>query len=138
MGKKYIIGLLFMLLTSGCKSDSCKIAPIETSFGTLYINHAHFKKVDQICLTNEIHTLLSEIEKGHIDPYKNKVFKEHPLVEAITNNTYIDIKRDTHQQSILIPVDENNQKIVLYQDSIYALYRLEDKNFQQRLHKCFQ
>jgi len=126
-----------MLFTSGCKGGQA-VVPIKTSFGTIYINHSKFNNIDQTCVINEVSQLLSEIEKGNIDPYKNKVFKEHPLVEEITQNTHIDLKRDTTHQNVLIPIDKNNQKIVIYKNSNYALYGLYNKNFQQKLQKCFQ
>lgn len=124
-------------MSPACKGSQV-IPPIKTSFGAIYIKNIKFGKIKEECLIKEIAALLSDIDEGRVDPYKNKVFKEHSLVEDITKNAHIDVKRDDLHRNILIPIDKNSLKIVLYKNNDYALYGLYNKDFQLNLEKCFQ
>ncbi len=137
MVKKYILGLFLIFMSPACKGSQA-IVSLKTSFGTMYIKNAKSGKIKKECLIKEIAALLSDIDEGRIDPYRNKVFKEHALVEDITKNAHIDVKRDGLHRNILIPIDKNSLKIVLYKNNDYALYGLYDKDFQLNLKKCFQ
>lgn len=137
MVKKYILGLFLIFISPACKGSQA-ITSIETSFGTIYIKNTKSSKIQEECLIKEIAALLSDIDKGRIDPYKNKVFKEHSLVEDITKNAHIDVKRDSSHRDVLIPIDKNSLKVVLYKNNDYALYGLYNKDFQLNLEKCFQ
>ena len=137
MIRKYIIGFFLVLLSSACK-DNQNIPPIKTSFGVIYSKSIKSGTIEKGCLSREIATLLSDIDQGKIDPYRNKVYKEHPIVEEITKNAHIDVKRDAGYQNVLIPIDKNNLKIILYQNNNYALYGLSNNDFQINLEKCFQ
>ena len=137
MIKKYILGLFLIFMSPACKGSQA-IAPIKTSFGAIYIKNTKSAKIKEECLIKEIAALLSDIDEGRIDPYKNIVYKEHSLVEDITKNAHIDVKRDGLYRNILIPIDKKSLKIVLYKNNDYALYKLYNKNFQLNLEKCFQ
>ncbi len=137
MIKRYILGLFLIFMSPACKGSQV-IPPIKTSFGTIYIKNIKFGKIKEECLFKEVAALLSDIDEGRIDPYRNLVFKEHSLVEDITRNAHIDVKRDSSCRDILIPIDKSSLKIVLYKNNDYALYGLYNKDFQLNLEKCFQ
>ncbi len=136
MIKKYILGLFLIFMSSACKGSQV-VLPIKTSFGTIYIKNIKSSKIKKECLIKKIDTLLSDIDEGKIYPYKNKVYKEHSLVEDIIKNTHIDLKRDISHHDILIPIDKKSLKIILYKNNDYALYGL-NKDFKLNLEKCFQ
>lgn len=137
MIKKYFLGLFLIFISPACKGNQV-LSPIKTSFGTIYIKNTKSGKIKEECLIKQITSLLSDIDKGRIDPYRNKIFKEHSLVEAITKNAHIEVKRDGLHRDILIPIDKKSLKIVLYKNNEYALYGLYNKDFQLNLEKCIR
>ena len=137
MTKKYMLGSLLLFILSACKGEECSL-PIKASFGTVIVANIKYTKAQEDCIIKEISNLLSDIDEGKIDPYKNKISKHHSIVEDIRKNGHIEVDRKGLHHNVLIPIDENSLRVVLYKNDDYALYGMHNKNFQQNLGKCFQ